>query len=127
MADGSVEPIKLFYCYARVDKTLRDKLDLHLASLKRSGWITSWYDGEIIPGTQWEEEINDRLNTADIILLLISPDFIDSDYCYSKEMIQAIARHDAGNACVIPVSLRPVFLQNAPFSKLQMLPEDAKP
>src|SRR5579859_1913561 len=126
MADGPAQVVKLFYCYARVDKVLRDELDTHLTPLKRSGLITIWYDGELIPGARWEDEIHARLNTADIILLLISPAFMASDYCYSKEMTQAIARHDAGKACVIPILLRSVFWKGTPFSKLQMLPEDTK-
>jgi cell division protein FtsA len=116
MADGLAKPIKLFYCYAQEDKALRDQLDRRLKYLERSGLVESWYDGEIIPGEQWKEEINNRLNTADIILLLISPDFIASDYYYSNQMTQAIARHDADNACVIPILLRPTFWKNAPLT-----------
>jgi hypothetical protein len=73
------QPIKLFYCYARKDRALRDELDIHLAGLRRSGLITAWYDGEISPGVSWEKEIETRLDTAQVILLLVSPDFLDSD------------------------------------------------
>jgi cell division protein FtsA len=126
MADGPIEPIKLFYCYSHVDKALRDDLDLRLKPLERLGLVKSWYDGEITPGSPWAEEIDNHLNTADIILLLISPEFIASDSCFSEEMVQAIARHDAGDACVIPILLRPTLWQDAPFSKLQMLPKGAQ-
>src|SRR5581483_1355063 len=78
--------LTLFYCYARKDKTLRDKIDVHLAGLHRSRLITSWYDAMIIPGADWEHEIDIRLNAANIILLLVSPDFLNSDYCYGREM-----------------------------------------
>jgi hypothetical protein len=127
MATKPSQPISLFYCYSHKDRTLRDKLDGHLSILRRTGLITAWYDGEILPGTSWEQEIEYQLNTAQIILLLVSVDFIQSDYCYSKEMKRAIARHSAKKACVIPVLLRPVDWTGAPFSSLQMLPSNATP
>ena len=120
-------PLELFYCYARKDHALRDKLDAHLATLRRTGLITAWYDGEIVPGASWEEEIEAHLNTADIILLLISPAFIVSDYCYSKEMERALERHRAKEARVVPILLRPVDWVGTPFSTLQILPSNARP
>ena len=120
-------PIKLFYCYAHKDRVLRDELDMHLAGLRRSGLITAWHDGAISPGTAWEREIETHLNTAHIILLLVSPDFISSDYCYSKEMGRAIERHHAKDARVIPILLRPVDWTDAPFNILQALPSNVEP
>ena len=64
MTTGSKKPLKLFYCYAREDKGLRDELDIHLSSLKRQNLVTSWYDGEIGPGTEWEKEIDKQLRSA---------------------------------------------------------------
>ena len=85
-----------------------------------------WHDRNISAGTEWEREINKHLNEADIILLLISPDFIASDYCYSKEMKWAMDRHERGEARVIPIILRPVDnWKGAPFGKLQALPKDS--
>ena len=127
MEEKSSQPIEIFYCYARLDRTFRDELDAHLAGLHRSHLITSWYDGEIVPGIPWEQEIEKHLNTAHVILLLISADFMKSDYCYSKEMKRAIERHIAQEACVIPILLRPVDFIDAPFSTLQMLPSNALP
>jgi hypothetical protein len=86
-----------------------------------------WSDGDISPGTAWEQEIETHLHYAHIILLLISPDFLHSDYCYSKEMIYAIKRHQKKDARVIPVLLRPVDWTNTPFSVLQMLPSNTQP
>lgn len=114
--------IKIFYCYAREDKALRDDLEMHLSSLKHQKQITHWHDGEIYPGTEWQQEIETHLNTAHIILLLVSPHFMASDYGYGIEMDQAIKRHNAGKSCVIPIILRPVIWEDAPFSKLQILP-----
>jgi len=118
---------QVFISYSHQDQPLRQKLDNHLANLKRQNIITSWYDGEIIAGTNWQPQIMQHLNNAQIILLLISDDFMASDFCYSIEMTQAIARHDADQARVIPIILRPVDWQGAPFEKIQALPTDAKP
>ena len=120
-------PIKTFFCYAHEDKKLLEKLRKQLKPLEREGLIEMWYDGDISAGTEWEPVIGERLNTAEIILLLVSPDFIDSDYCYRIEMIQAVGRHECGEACVIPIILRPIYWQKAPFGKLQALPKDGKP
>lgn len=126
----TVEPkrdVKLFYCYAREDTLLRDKLEVHLSSLKRQNLITTWHDRKISPGMEWEREIDVHLNTADIILLLVSPEFVASDYCYSIEMKRALERHKAREARIIPILLRPVDWEAAPFSTLQMLPSNGRP
>ncbi len=118
--------IEIFFCYAREDEALRQRLEKQLKALKRQGFIDIWHDRDISAGTEWEREIDKHLNTADIILLLVSPDFMASDYCYGVEMKQAMERHESGQARVIPVILRPVYWQGAPFGKLQALPTDAK-
>jgi len=118
MATEAQAPIKLFYCYAREDQKLRDELDTHLEGLHRTGLITSWYDGELVPGMSWGHAIETHLDSADVILLLVSPAFIKSDYCYGKEMQRAIERHRAKQACVIPILLRPVDWEGAPFAHL---------
>lgn len=115
--------VEVFCCYAHEDKGLLKKLKRQLMPLQRQGLITIWNDADISPGAEWEEEINKHLNTARIILLLVSPDFMASDYCYSKEMKRAMERHEEGEACVIPIILRPVHWQGAPFGKLQALPK----
>lgn len=114
-------------CYARKDKKFREELENHLSNLRRQKVIVSWSDKEIAPGAEWEKEIGTQLNTADLILLLISSDFMNSEYCYGIEMQQAMQRHHAGQARVIPILLRAVDWKGAPFSELQMLPEDAVP
>lgn len=119
--------LKLFYCYAREDKALRDELDVHLSSLKRQNIVSSWYDGAINAGSHWEKEIDTHLREAHIILLLITPHFMASDYCYSVEMQRALQRDKDGTARVIPIILRRTFWEGAPFSHLQFLPTDAKP
>ena len=123
----TVQFMKLFFSYAHKDEPLRDQLATHLSLLKRQNIITDWHDRNITAGTDWAQAIDDNLNTADIILLLISSDFLASDYCYDKEMTRAIERHHQGTARVIPIILRPCDWHSAPFGKLQALPKDAKP
>ena len=117
---------EVFISYSHKDQALREELDIHLSNLKRQNIISSWYDGDIIAGSELEKEIMEHLKSAQIILLLVSADFIASDFCYSIEMTQAIARHDAGEARVIPILLRPTDWKGAPFAKLKMLPTDEK-
>jgi DNA-binding CsgD family transcriptional regulator len=122
------EPIEIFFSYSREDKPLRDDLEIHLSSLKRQGVISSWHDRQIVPGSEWTEEIDRHMKTADIILLLISSDFVASKYCYEVELPNAIARHEAGEAFVMPILLRPVAgWENLPFAKLQVFPSGGRP
>jgi tetratricopeptide (TPR) repeat protein len=120
-------PLSVFISYSHKDEDLREELDVHLALLKRQGKIWAWHDRAIEAGTEWDSEIKHQLETADVILLLISPRFIASDYCYDLEMQRAIQRHDEGTARVIPILLKPCDWQGSPFSKLAILPKDAKP
>src|SRR5260370_35341798 len=118
-------PITIFFCYARKDETLLNKLKTHLSPLRRQGLIDVWYDRDISAGTEWEQEIKKHLNSAQIVLLLVSPDFMDSDYCYSVEMKRALERHARGETQVIPIILRSVYWQGV-FAHLQALPTYGK-
>jgi hypothetical protein len=120
-------PIELFYSYAHSDERLRKRLETHLNALRQQGIITEWYERKIVAGTDWKQSIDAHLMRATVILLLISPDFLASDYCYGVEMQRALARHAVGEASVIPVILRPVDWQGAPFAHLQCVPTDARP
>ena len=117
----------VFISYAHEDLTYLKELQKHLANLKRQQIIASWYDGDINPGTEWEAQIMEHLNNSRIILLLVSADFINSNFCYGIELQQALARHEADQARVIPIIVRPVDWTGAPFAKLQALPAGAKP
>ncbi len=120
-------PLEVFCCYARKDQELLAQLKNHLALLEHLGQIRIWSDADIDAGMEWKRELQRHLESANIILLLISPDFMASKYCYSTEMERAIARHDEGSAVVIPILLRPIYWQNAPFARLQMVPTNAQP
>lgn len=121
------EIIHVFFSYARRDQNLRDQLENHLSNLKYRGLITTWNAREISAGEETIQQIDIHLNTAHIILLLISASFLASEYCYSREMMRALQRHERGEAHVIPVLLRPVLFTDAPFAKLQPLPTNRKP
>ena len=119
-------PIEIFYSYSHKDEALKQDLINHLSILRRKEVIVNWHDRMIGAGEEWRGQINAHLNSASIILLLISSDFIASDYCVDIEMIRAMERHDAGEARVIPIILRPVDWEDALFSKLQALPAGGK-
>jgi tetratricopeptide (TPR) repeat protein len=121
------EKMRLFFCYAHEDESFLKNLKVYLSPLQRQGLIETWYDRDISAGAVWEREIDIHLNEADVILLLISPDFINSDYCYGIEMKRAVERHDSGEAHTIPIILRPTDWMNTPFKKLQALPKNGKP
>ncbi|WP_414567214.1 SUMF1/EgtB/PvdO family nonheme iron enzyme [Nostoc sp. CCY 9925] len=127
MTEASLVSLKVFFSYSHADEPLKNELVKHLGILKRQGVILTWDDRQIPPGGEWNQLINENLNAADIILLLVSADFIHSEYCWDVEVTTAIQRHEAGEACVIPIILRSVDWDNAPFGKLQALPKNALP
>jgi TIR domain len=102
-------------------RTKRSKISWssHLSNLRRQGVIREWHDRKIGSGTEWAKEIDEHLNSAEVILLLISSDFIASEYCHEIEMKRAMERHESGEARVIPVILRSVDWSGLIFSKLQ--------
>jgi hypothetical protein len=122
-----VHTIKVFFCYAHEDDDLRKQLVNQLSYLRRLRYITGWFDRDIQAGTDWEHEIETRLDAASIILLLISADFIASDYCYTVEMQRALEKQKAGTAHVIPIILRPVAWEETPIGELETLPTGKKP
>lgn len=117
----------VFFSYSHKDEALRDQLESHLALLKNQGLIDAWYDRRIVAGDEVDDAIFGKLQTADIILLLVSSDFISSPYCYSREMMRAMERHEAGDARVIPVIMRHCEWHEAPFGKLMAVPKDGRP
>lgn len=119
-------PATVFFSYSHADEALRDQLEKQLAILRRQGVIETWHDRRIGAGVEWARAIDAHVQQDDIILLLVSPDFLASDYCYDKEMLRAVARHDAGEAIIIPVILRPCDWQGTPFAKLQAVPTDGR-
>lgn len=100
----------LFFSYSHVDEAHRNQLEKHLSALKHQGLLDTWHDRRIIAGQEFDQEIDAHLDTADVILLLISSDFLASDYCYKREMTRAMERHAARDAIVIPRNCSPLRL-----------------
>lgn len=119
--------ITAFISYAHKDEKLLDQLKPHLSKLKRQGLIQTWDDRAIIGGQEWAGEIAQNLERADVILLLISADFINSDYCWGIELERAVERHENGTARVVPIILRPTDWSDTPFSKFQAFPKNGEP
>jgi internalin A len=117
----------IFFSYSHKDEALRDELETHLKLLQRLGVISTWHDRKILPGKEWDGEIDLRLDRAKIILLLVSANFLASDYCWDTEVTRAMERHETGEATVIPIMLQPCEWKGAPFAKLQGLPKNMKP
>ncbi|MHA7599851.1 toll/interleukin-1 receptor domain-containing protein [Alicycliphilus sp. T452] len=118
---------RAFISYSHADDALRAEFNKHLSLLRRQGLLELWSDHRIPAGGEFDKHISAELEAADIIILLISPDFMASDYCYGIEMKRAMERHQAGSAVVVPVILRPVDWHSAPFGALKALPRDGKP
>ncbi|MVT55264.1 TIR domain-containing protein [Bradyrhizobium yuanmingense] len=117
----------VFFSYSHKDEDLRDRLETHLSVLKRQRLIDAWHDRRIKAGDEVDHSIDSDLNAADVILLLVSPDFLASSYCYDVEMQRAMERHEAREASVIPVILKHCDWHSAPFGKLLAAPKDGKP
>lgn len=118
---------RVFFSYNHKDEALRNQLETHLALLKHQGLIEAWHDRRILAGADIDRSISAEMEASNIILLLVSADFLASDYCYCREMARAMERHEAGQARVIPVILRHCDWHSAPFGKLLALPRDGKP
>src|SRR5256885_1588759 len=111
-------PLSLFISYSHKDDVLRAKLEAHLTLPKRSGVFDIWHDRKIGAGREWAGEINEALERADVVLLLVSSDFLASDYCQDKEMTRAMERQAQGTTRVVPVILRACDWEAASFGKL---------
>jgi hypothetical protein len=118
---------KLFFSYCHVDEALRDRLEKHLSMMKNQGLIETWHDRGIMAGDDLDASIDANLETSDIILLLVTADFLASNYCFSIEMKRALERQREGTARVIAVILEHCDWQSAPFAKSLVVPKDGKP
>ena len=118
--------LRAFVSYSHKDDLLRAELQTHLKLLSRIGLLQLWTDRRITAGVEWKGEIDENLERADLILLLVSADFMASDYCYDVEMQRALERHDAGAARVVSIIVRSVNWRASPLAKLQALPADGR-
>jgi hypothetical protein len=116
-----------FISYSHRDEPFRHELETHLSPLRRQGLLSVWHDRRITPGDHVDDTISGHLDGADLILMLISADFVASEYCYAKEMARALERHQAKQARAISIVCRPCDFHGLPFEKFVLLPTDAKP
>ena len=121
-----VEVVRLFVSYAREDEGMKDEFKAHVALLQAQQVITAWDDRMIPSGDEWDKEIHEELERADIFVLLVSASFLASKYCFEVELPTVMRRHEAGQARVLPVIVRDCLWRSAPFAKLNTLPTDAK-
>ncbi len=119
--------IKLFISYAHEDEGYKNELEKHLITYKRNGTIESWDDREILPGKEWEEEIRHQIENSQLILFLISPDFISSEYINDVELKKAFDRYRKREVMMIPIIIRPADFSSLEISKFQALPKDGRP
>lgn len=119
--------MKIFISYSHKDEKALDRLHTHLAVLKREGTIQTWYDREILPGSEIDNAIIQNLDNSDVFLPLVSPDFLASNYCYEQEMDYAINKHDAEKIRILPVVIEPCDWLSTPLQKFKALPKDGRP
>jgi len=122
-----IEPIKVFVSYSRKDKEYKEELLEFLAPMRRNDVIQLWNDKDIVPGEQWEKELLKRLTTADIIIFLVSPSLLNSDYIDRVEIEGAMERHKNEELVIIPILIRPSYFEESKFKTFQGLPGDLKP
>lgn len=118
--------VSLFFAYSPQDEPLRDELEKHLAALKQQGILSTWHDRRLLPGAD-RSDSQKQLERAEIILLLVSADFLKSDFCTDGSLAAALSRHHSGAARVIPVILRPCDWLHTEFGMLTPLPSGGRP
>jgi hypothetical protein len=118
--------IRIFISYSHKDESYKDELTTHLAGLKRAGYIESWDDRKILPGQQWNDEIANSLNNANLILFLLSADFIASEYVYKVEIQAAKEKHKRQEATIVPIIIRGCDFPNSSLSNYQALPKNGQ-
>lgn len=126
VAPNARGPVRVFCSYSHKDERFRERLETELRLLSRERATLEWQDRMIRPGEEWREEIREQLNQAAVIILLVTPDFLASDFIHDEELLRALQRHERGDARVIPVIVRPCAWQRSPIARLQALPKDAK-
>lgn len=119
--------MKVFVSYSHKDEAVLERLRTHLAMLRRDGRIDEWFDRDILAGGEIDAEIAERLESSGLFLLLVSPDFLASDYCVEREMERALERHRSGDARVVPIIVEPCDWTSTALRDLKALPQDGKP
>lgn len=119
--------MKVFISYSHRDTAALERLHTHLAVLRRENMIDEWYDREILGGGDFSAAIAQRMDESELFLLLVSPDFLNSTYCYDIEMTRALEKHATGQARVVPIIVEPCDWRSTPLGRLKALPRDGEP
>jgi hypothetical protein len=126
-SEGRDVPIKVFISYAHQDQQFVEQLESHLSVLKRDGLITTWTDRKISAGEEWSDAISEALRNSQIILVLVSADYLANSYIWEKELVDAFKRAETGDALILPIILRPTDWESTPLSLWQALPRGGRP
>lgn len=118
--------MKAFISYSHADDSYLALFQKHLAQLRREGSISDWTDNAVSAGGSLDNEISKALNEAEIFIALVSPDYLNSSYCYDKEFEEALRLHKEGRLKIVPVILEPCDWQNTPLGSIKALPKDGK-
>lgn len=119
-------PVQVFVSYSHRDRLHLDKLRVHLAGLERSGSVRCWWDGVLETGKAWEPQILEALRSADVVLLLLTANFVASDYCIEEELRLARERETRGEIDLVPIFVEPFDLGAHWLGKLQAITMDGK-
>lgn len=121
------DSVEIFCSYAHEDEPLRREFDDSVVRMRRKKQIEVWHDKRISAGDRWRDQIDEHLDSADVITLFVSRDFLASEYCYEKELSRALEREAKKEAVVVPIIVRDCEWRDAPFAHLQGIPSGAKP
>ncbi|SFC65958.1 TIR domain-containing protein [Flagellimonas taeanensis] len=119
--------MEAFISYSHKDEGYLDLFHRHLAQLKRDGLIGTWTDQKILAGGRIDDEVSTSLNSAQIFIAMLSPDYINSNYCYEREFQTAMEMQAKNMLTIVPIVLEPCDWKSTPFSKYKALPKDGKP
>lgn len=119
--------IKAFISYSHFDEHFLERFVTHLAMLQRDRLINEWFDQKIMPGGGIDAEVSAHLEECELFIPLVSPDFLNSDYCYERELSSALERHEKAELRVVPIIVQPCDWQSSPLGRLKALPKDGKP
>jgi hypothetical protein len=118
--------VNVFISYSHKDELIKEELENHFSGLRRNGLINDWNDRMIQAGDLWEAEIKEKLNNAEIVIFLVSSDFMASNYIHNVEIKNAMDRHNNSLIKIVPVIARPCDFASLPISNIQALPKNAK-
>ena len=119
--------MKAFISYCHADAGMLERLHVHLANLKREELISDWTDERILAGGNLDDNISESLNSSQLFICLVSPDYIASQYCFEKEFQSALKMQKEGKVIIVPIIVEPCDWKPTPLGTIKALPKDGKP